>query len=84
MQSGLFYYNSFEWSISNSWVFGYFLLLLCFIEISVFNANNIHPDQTSRSVASDLGLYCFPMFLLGDARLEWVKPTAVIQINNAY
>ena len=42
------------------------LLLLCFIEIPVFNANNVDPDQTPRSVAaSDLGLHCLPITLLG-------------------
>ena len=47
---------------------GYFLLLPCLVEISVFNANNADPDQTPRSVASDLGLHCLPMPLLWDAR----------------
>ena len=41
------------------------LLLLCFIEIPVFNANNVAPDQTPCSVAaSDLGLHCLPITLL--------------------
>ena len=49
---------------------GYFLLLSpCFIEILVFNANSVDPDQTPRSatprsVASDLGLHSLPMSLL--------------------
>ena len=33
-------------------------------EIPVFNANSVDLDQTPRSVASDLGLHCFPMSLL--------------------
>ena len=30
-------------------------------EIPVLNANNVDPDQTPRSAASDLGLLCLPM-----------------------
>ena len=29
------------------------------------NANSVDPDQTPRSAASDLGLYCLPMYLYG-------------------
>ena len=36
-------------------------------------ANSGDPDQTSRSVASDLGLHCLPITLLGVSRLQWVK-----------
>ena len=50
-----------------------FLILLCFIEIPVFNANSVDPDQTPRSAASDQGLHCLPMFLLLDARFKWVN-----------
>ena len=39
----------------------WFLLLLCFIEIPIFNANSVDPDQTLHSAASDLGLHCLPM-----------------------
>ena len=38
--------------------------------IRVLNANNVDPDQTPRSAASDLGLHCLPMSLLRDA---WYK-----------
>ena len=31
------------------------------IEIPVFNANGVDPDQTPRSAASDLGLHCWTM-----------------------
>ena len=37
-------------------------------------ANNGDPDQT-HSVASDLGLHCLPITLLGVSRLQWVKQT---------
>ena len=54
-------------------VSGKFLLLSCFVEMSELNANSVDPDQTPRSAASDLGLYCLPMSLLCDARLKWVN-----------
>ena len=38
-------------------------LIRAFVEISKFNANSVDPDQTPRSVASDLGLHCLPMSL---------------------
>ena len=40
------YYSSLNLSISNSRVSGQFLLLLCFIEIPVFNANNADPIRS--------------------------------------
>ena len=75
MSSGLFYHNSLDQSISNCWVSGVlgFFLLLCFIEIPVFNANSVDPDQRTYSVASDLGLHCLPFTLLGVSRLKWDK-----------
>ena len=42
---------------------GYFLVLLCFIEIPVLHANSVDPDQTPHSVASDLGLHRLPINL---------------------
>ena len=36
-------------------------------------ANSGDPDQTPRSAASDLGLRCLPVTLLGVSRLQWVK-----------
>ena len=44
------------------------LLLLYFIEIPVFNTNNVDLDQTPRSVVSDLGLHSLPRTLL-----NWVN-----------
>ena len=35
--------------------------------------NSGDPDQTPHSVASDLGLQCLPITLLGFSRLQWVK-----------
>ena len=46
-------------------------MLPCFIEIPVFNASCIDPDQTPRSAASDLGLQCLRMSLLWGARHKW-------------
>ena len=59
MPSGLFYLNSLEKFISyirGVWLVFYY----CIIEIPELNANSIDPDQTPRSVASDLGLHCLP------------------------
>ena len=39
----------------------------------VDNANSVDPDQTSHSVASDLGLHCLLMSHLWDARHKWVN-----------
>ena len=36
-------------------------------------ANSEDPDQTPRSVASDLGQHCLHMSQKWDARLIWVK-----------
>ena len=36
-------------------------------------ANSEDPDQTPRSAASDLGLHCLPITLLGFSRLQWVN-----------
>ena len=35
--------------------------------------NSEDPDQTPRSAASDLGLHCLPITLLGVSRLQWVN-----------
>ena len=36
-------------------------------------ANSGDLDQTSHSAASDLGIHCLPITLLGVSRLQWVK-----------
>ena len=53
-------------------VFSQFLSLLCFIEIPVFNANSVDPDQMPCSAASEQDLHCLSMSLLWDARLKLV------------
>ena len=73
MPIGIFYLHSSDWSISIYGMSDKFLLLPCFIEIPVFNAQSVDPDLMPHSVASDLGLHCLPMFLLWDARLKWVN-----------
>ena len=50
-----------------------FLLIPCFIEIHVFNANIVDPDQGPHSAVSDLGLRCFLMSLLSEARFKCVN-----------
>ena len=64
MPNGLVYLKALDLSISNRCVFFFFLLLPCFIEIPVFNANSVDLDQMLQSVVSDLGLHCLPMSLL--------------------
>ena len=36
-------------------------------------ANSEYPDQTPHIAASDLGLQCMPITLLGVSRLQWVN-----------
>ena len=36
-------------------------------------ANSGDPDQMLHSAASDLGLHCLPVTLLGVSRLQWVN-----------
>ena len=43
-------------------------------------ANSGNPNQTPHSVASDLGLYCLPVTLLGVSRLQWLKGVVPIEI----
>ena len=33
--------------------------------MTVVNANSVDPNQTPRFAASDLGLYCLPIFFYG-------------------
>ena len=70
MPTGLFYLNSLIWSTANSRVSGLSLLLPFFIEILVFIANSVGPDQMPHSVASHLGLHCLPNVPF---RHKWVK-----------
>ena len=51
-------------SILTEGVSAKFLSLKSFIEIPVFNANCVDPDQMPHSAASDLDLHCLPMSLL--------------------
>ena len=43
------------------------------MEIPVFNANSVDPDQTPHAVASDMGLHYLPASFLWDTRHKWVK-----------
>ena len=61
MASGLFYLKSLNRSISNRRGFWVIFIIPCFIEIRIFNAYSVDPDQMLHSVASDLGLHCLPM-----------------------
>ena len=43
------------------------------IAIPVYNTNSVDPDQMPHNAASDLGLHCFPMALLYNARHNGLK-----------
>ena len=81
MPSGLFYLKSLNRSISNRRDVWFLLIIPCFIEMPVFNANSVHLDQMPRSAASDLGLHCLLMSLLWDARHKWVEITDIDRCN---
>ena len=64
MPSGLVYLNYLDMFFSCKGVSGQFLLLPFFIKkkkSSVFSENTADPDQTLRSVASDLDLHYLTM-----------------------
>ena len=71
----------FDRFISSSRVSGEFLLLLCFIEISVVNTNSVDSVQTLCSAASDLDLHWLPSTLLGVSRLKWVNSMPRLQLH---
>ena len=73
MPTGLFYLRSLDSSISNIRLSNLFSSLPNFIEIPLFNANRVDPDQTPRSAASDLGLHCSPISFLWKTRHKWVN-----------
>ena len=50
-------------------------MILIFEKIAKVFANNGDPDQTPRSVASDLSLHCLP-FIFWVCRLKWIKSGA--------
>ena len=51
-----------------TWCLVSFDYYLCFLEILVFNANSVDPDQTPHSAAADLALHCLPDTLLRVSR----------------
>ena len=58
MSSGIFYLNSLDRSIFYRRGVWLVIIIIMFVEIPERNANSVDPDQTPRSVASDLGLHC--------------------------
>ena len=52
-------------------------------EIPDLNANNVDPDQTPRSAASDQGLHCLPMSLLWHILVNMVLWSIWSPSNNA-
>ena len=73
MSSGFFYLDYLDRSISNGRGVCLFLLLLCFLEIPVLNANSADPYQTPPSAASDLGLHYLAKSFLWVARHNWLN-----------
>ena len=73
LPSRLSYLNFSDKSICSKRGIWVVLLLPCFIEIPVLNANRVDPDQTPHSAALDLGLRYLQMSLLWEARHKWVK-----------
>ena len=47
---------------------GSILSLLFYFRWKILFANNVDPDQTPHSVASELGMHCLPMTLLRVSR----------------
>ena len=58
-------------------------MLGCIFFVSKFEwkSNNGDPDQTPRSVASDLGLHSLAVFHKKDDMLKWVKTPMIIFFN---
>ena len=48
-------------------------------------ANSEDPNQTPHSAASDLGLHCLPVTLLGVSQLQWVNDyiQSILIISNS-
>ena len=72
MSSGLFYHNSVGTVYFQKQGIWSVFIITMFIEISIYNANSVDPDQT-HSLASDLGLHYLPVTILGLSKLKWVK-----------
>ena len=70
MPNRLFYLNSLDHFISGLRGVWSILLLPCFIEISVINANGVDLDQPPRS---DLGLHRLPTPFYGKLGINWLK-----------
>ena len=44
-------------------------------------ANSEDPDQMPHSAASDLGLHCLPITLLGVSRLQWANEALLLSFR---
>ena len=51
----------------------YLLIIPCFVEMPVFNANSVDPDQTPRLWRLICVYTVLPMSFLWHTRLKWVK-----------
>ena len=73
MPSGLFYLNSLDRSIASRksvWLIFYYHHVL---EIPVFNANIVNPDQTPHYAVSDLVLHRLPINLYRTLSINGIK-----------
>ena len=46
-------------------------------------ANSQDPDQMPHSAASDLGLHCLPIILLGVSRLQWFYINVTVMADSS-
>ena len=84
MPNGLLYHNSLNRSIPYIRDVWLVFIIIMFVEFSELNTNGVDPDQTSHSVASDLGLHYLTMSFLWDARHKWVKVAFVLLLEVVY
>ena len=82
--SGLFFHNYLDRSISKSRMSGSVLLLPSSIEIPTLDANSVDPDQTPRSMASDLGLHCLQRSHVWELDINGLKFLIEISQENQY
>ena len=65
--SGLFYHNPLDRSVSNNRVSGYnhVVFIITMFYRNSYNKCSVDPDQILHSAATDLGLHCLPITLMG-------------------
>ena len=81
MPSGIFYLKSLDRSFPVEWGLFSYIIIMFYGKYPIFNANRVDPDQTLHSAASDLGLYCLPMSLLWDAKLNCIAKRRIYNFD---